>query len=402
MRIFGFFGALLLLALGANPCSVSPIRKLWAKAPGAQSKLFAFERDGRVGFIDSLGNVVVKPTITESIDRVGDYSEGLARVRYRGYIDESGNWVITGDYRGAEDFSDGLVRILVEDANHKSGWFSAYMNRAGKILTTTPAFKVAAFSEGLASFEAEGKPGLRSFKPGNLQYRDFPGLKGFIDRTGNVVIRPAFADVGPFVGGLARAVVDGYCHLATPDNFQEGSPTSGYPSSCGGAPADATTPCAVGFIDRMGGFAIQPRFESARDFQEDLAAVRIDGLWGFVSADAKVIIAPRFEQAQSFREGLAAVRIDGKWGFIDKSGTIAIPPRFDAVEPFSESLALVYSGTRPLYIDREGRRKITGSFREATSFVHGLAAVLLSGERVAYINKAGSEVFVYTWSSFAQ
>jgi hypothetical protein len=106
---------------------------------------------------------------------------------------------------------------------------------------------------------------------------DYPGLKGFIDRTGRIVIQPALADVGPFAGGLARAVLDGYCHIVVPDGYWEGTPTTGYPSSCGGAPRDAVAACGVGFINSSGAFAIQPRFESARDFQEGLAAVSMAG-----------------------------------------------------------------------------------------------------------------------------
>jgi hypothetical protein len=65
---------------------------------------------------------------------------------------------------------------------------------------------------------AEGKPFVRKFEPGNFVYRDYPGLKGFIDRTGKIVIKPEFAEVGPFVNGLARAVLDGYSHIATWDD----------------------------------------------------------------------------------------------------------------------------------------------------------------------------------------
>jgi hypothetical protein len=258
-----------------------------------------------------------------------------------------------------------------------------------------PAFRTREFFEGLAAYEAEGKPGVRKFEPGNFVYRDYPGLKGFIDRTGNIVIKPAFADVGPFGDGLARAVLDGYCHLAMWDGSKEGTPTTGYPSDCGGAPADAVSPCAVGFINPRGDFAIQPRFESAQDFQEKLAAVRIGGLWGFINPDGTLAIPPRFEQVQSFHEGLAAVKMDGKWGFVDRAGALTISPRFETVEPFSDSLAIAYNSGRPFYIDRGGRTKLAGPFQEATPFVHGLAAVLLTEKHVAYINQTGKTVFDY-------
>ena len=51
-------GWLLLLALMEKPCSMVFAPKLWGKMPGSESKLFAFERDGRVGFIDPTGKVM--------------------------------------------------------------------------------------------------------------------------------------------------------------------------------------------------------------------------------------------------------------------------------------------------------------------------------------------------------
>ena len=36
------------------------------------------------------------------------------------------------------------------------------------------------------------------------------------------------------------------------------------------------------------------------------------------------------------------IRIDGKWGYMDSEGRIVITPRFDFASHFSEGLALVY------------------------------------------------------------
>jgi hypothetical protein len=251
------------------------------------------------------------------------------------------------------------------------------------------------FIGGFATFEAQGKPGIRKSMPGKFEYRDFPGLKGFVDRSGRVAIPAKFAEAGGFSGGLARVVLDGYCHFAHPDGRQDGTPTTGYPTSCGGAPVDAVTPCGTGFIDTAGRFAIEPTFESARDFQEGLAAVRLQNSWGFIDSRGHMSITPRFERAQSFQEGLAAVRVNGKWGFIDRTGTTVIEPQFKRVEPFSNGLALVFKKDRPLYINRTGKTELAGPFLEATAFVHGLAAVRIAEHEIAYIDKRGKVVFRY-------
>jgi hypothetical protein len=398
VAILRFTGFALLFTVVAQPCSVAIFRKVWAKKPGSKSRLFAFERDGKVGFIDPTGKVVVAPTIDARIEQVGDFSNGLARVGNKGFLDESGKWVIRGDYFWTNDFSDGLALVSVLNGDPKEGPLRLYLDTTGEIRANTSQGWSGDFSDGLAPLEEKGKPGIRKFEPGNFIYKDYPGLKGFIDRNGQVAIKATFAEVGPFVGGLARATPDGYCHMVIPDGWDQGTPTTGVTSSCGGFPADATSICPVGFIDRTGTFAIQPRFESARDFQEDLAAVGIGGLWTFIDTNGATIGAPRFEEAKSFREGLAAVKLRGRWGFVDRTGNFAIVAQFEQVEPFSDSLAIAYKDKKAFYIDRQGATKISGPFREATPFVQGLAAVLLTDQDVAYINKAGKTVFKYVRS----
>jgi hypothetical protein len=74
---------------------------------------------------------------------------------------------------------------------------------------------------------------------------------------------------------------------------------------------------------------------------------------------------------------------------------LTIPAEFKEVDAFSDSLAIVYKGGRPFYIDRKGLTRIAGPFREATPFVHGLAAVLLTEKLVAYIDRNGKTIFKY-------
>src|SRR5450755_3423280 len=115
MGIWRFGGTLLLFALAAEPCYMLPVRKLWSKKPGSESRLFGFERNGRVGFIDPNGKVVVDPAIVASIEDVGDFSNGLARVDHQGYVDEAGRFAIKQDFWWEYDFSDGLAQVLVKD-----------------------------------------------------------------------------------------------------------------------------------------------------------------------------------------------------------------------------------------------------------------------------------------------
>ena len=82
-----------------------------------------------------------------------------------------------------------------------------------------------------------------------------------------------------------------------------------------------------GYAERESGtLRIPQTFEVAKEFSEGLAAVRIDGRYGFIDPTGKIVIAPRFEAAGPFTGGYAEVRLDGASGAIDRSGKLVGSP----------------------------------------------------------------------------
>ena len=68
-----------------------------------------------------------------------------------------------------------------------------------------------------------------------------------------------------------------------------------------------------------------------------MAAVSIDGKWGFIDATGKRIIEPQYDDARSFSNGVAAVKSGNKWGFINESGEMVIKPTFSDAKDFNDS-----------------------------------------------------------------
>ena len=86
-------------------------------------------RDGKLGFADKAGRVVI-PCQWEEISW-WDFREGLAAVedehRKWGFIDKTGKVVIPCYWKDAEDFSEGLARGQDEDGN----WYT--IDKTGKV-----------------------------------------------------------------------------------------------------------------------------------------------------------------------------------------------------------------------------------------------------------------------------
>ena len=179
---------------------------------------FAFVRTGvfEGGFINREGKF---------FDNVGDFSEGLARVkigRKWGYINLEGKIVIEPQFDRAEDFwkgKGGLARVRIDNkrgfiypvgmapipVNYKQG----FINREGKFFDN-----VGTFSEG-----------LRCVKIGDKW--------GYINQVGKIVIEPQFDRAEDFSEGLAAIKIS--------DKW--------------------------GYINHKGEIVIKPQFDDARSFQ---------------------------------------------------------------------------------------------------------------------------------------
>lgn len=122
-----------------------------------------------------------------------------------------------------------------------------------------------------------------------------------------------------------------------------------------------------------------------------LFSVRIDGRWGYVTADGSLVISADFGATSGFSCGLAAVYdlTARKWGFIDRTGTCRIEPIYDDAQFFSEGFAAVRKGEESYYIDLEGRRVPEQVVPRATSYIHEGLAVFSEGGKDGFIDHTG-------------
>lgn len=168
--------------------------------------LAAQSKDGKWGYINKAGDVV----INYIYDSAGDFDGGVAVAssndqRY-GLIDKTGKAVVEFNYADISEFSNGFA-LAKDSKTNKYG----VIDKEGKVHGGFMWDDAGLFSEGLAAV-AIGKG--ESFK------------WGFVDETGTAVIKPAYdmvlVDMGgdsiDSIGGLFRnGVVDVY--EETPNSF---------------------------------------------------------------------------------------------------------------------------------------------------------------------------------------
>jgi len=195
--------------------------------------------------------------------------------------------------------------------------------------------------------------------------------KGFIDRTGKMVIEPFFAYGHHFTEGLA----------------------------CSSAGLEAKYGC----IDRNGKYVIPATFDDLSLFSEGLNDGKINGRCGYIDKRGKPVLFPKFKNdakgdcsvvTGSFSEGLSRWRVGSKFGYIDKRGRLVIPARYKYTDHFSEGLAWVENNGKIGFIDTKGRMVIKPRrLHHVEPFRGGLAYVVTQNGEHGYIDRTGE----YVW-----
>jgi len=269
-------------------------------------------RDGKFGYIDHSGNVVIPPRFYWG----GIFSNGFAKVYVCGR-EVSIN--VTGRIQPLRVESDG--GLAISHAGSKIG----YVDSAGQFRIPARFEDGLPFSEGLAAVKSGGK-------------------WGFIDTGAHFQIPPQFDSAYYFHEGVAiaetgnrwvlinqagRTVSDGFDVLA---DISEGRVLV----SRGGG---------WGFIDFSGKIVVPLIYDSAqRGFESGLTSLGKDGKWGYLDRDGNVVIPFRFDEAGSFfRNGLAPAKIANQTGFIDRAG------QFRFMLEYEYSPGFVYGDVAPFW-----------------------------------------------------
>lgn len=144
--------------------------------------LFIIYANGKFGYMDKKGNVVVQP----KYDNAYEFSDGLAMVVIDdtyGFIDESGKEVVKIQYADASHFKEGMAAVKVDDL-----W--GFIDKKGKMVIKPQFVMAGSFSEGLA--------------------RVFDDQWGYIDKTGKRVIQAEYLNAYDFNNGLAIVAVSDF------------------------------------------------------------------------------------------------------------------------------------------------------------------------------------------------
>ena len=344
-----------------------------------------------------------------------------------GFIDSSGTVKINPQYLFAHDFQNGLALVVV-DTNKKIRY--GFINSENKFIIKP---NLLYFKINRNFLESDKSNSNKDLIPKDFLFYDSLAMFldtlsnniGYIDKTGDVIIKPIYNEAKHFSNCLAAVyIISDTTHIS--DKYPEYHRKWGY-------------------INKTGQVVIEPKYTDADEFHEGYASVgltysnKAESEFSFETLiiNKKGIIIGRplsmtnfygfnegfgiiynwggwvggkfafidkqqnmktgwLDDVTYFKYGLAGVKIDGKWGYINKEFKFFIAPQFDAVKPFQSGLAAVKKGSLWGYIDTLGNLKIPYTYDNCSNFTYKLAKFNITKNELTidgYINKKGIVVW---------
>ncbi len=149
----------------------------------------------------------------------------------------------------------------------------------------------------------------------------------------------------------------------------------------------------IGIINTEGKFVLQPTYHVIKDFVNGFAKVGIEGKYGIINSEGKVIVEPKFRHIGNWYNGVTWAAADAEiWGLVFEDGNFKRIDGVTAIKEFGvDGSAIARKGEKVGFIDTKGVWLIEPKFDKAKNFVQGLAPACV-GDKWGFINPKGEWV----------
>jgi len=249
-----------------------------------------FKKDGKYGFIDSTGTVVVEPKYIT----VSYCSEGLICVNQNNkveefeFIDKKGTRAFDKTFyqAGTTSFQNGLSRVMISGK-------TCLIDRQGEIALNTPFSTVSGFGDSLLTV-SQGK-----------SFNDF----GYANYKGEIVIPGPYYSATSFIGG--------YASVKNED-------------------------MKAGIINTKGEIIVPFKYDATYNDlkKEGRFGAYIGRNWFYFNEKGEKFTDVKVRVIMKSGAGKYSPYQDAKteqWGYLNRDGSIAIPAQFEQCKPFNEN-----------------------------------------------------------------
>ena len=314
--------------------------------PGLKGEIFS---RGKYGLYHIAGHWVRRPDLTQVMQFEQD-GRGLIWATDKesstgpfGLLASDGKWIVEPQYEYAGALSDerAVVRKRVDGA-----LLTGAVDPTGQLVVPLQPWALSGWRNGW-SLVRESYQG---------------GKEGLVDKSGRLVGGRYFDKVDRWdEGDVAAVLVDGrWMGLDRAGNIVP------YPRN---GRVFASCPNGIRVVELDGKMQIiDAGGQQTAPYLFDLAwqqppcdrpfVVRLNGKWGFVGLDGRLLVdPPMFDDLQGFEGAYAFVQRGGKWGVIDVTGRVVVQPKFDNVLARRAGLIQVTIGGRKVWVTATGEER---------------------------------------------
>ncbi|MCB0514408.1 MAG: WG repeat-containing protein, partial [Bacteroidetes bacterium] len=149
----------------------------------------------------------------------------------------------------------------------------------------------------------------------------------------------------------------------------------------------------IGLIDQTGKEIIPPDYDDVWALN-NVIVLQLNEKFGFANRLGKITTSPKYDivDYQSMKGGIL-VKLDGKLGFTDSVGNEIVPPKYDAMDnAFTHGIMRVMLNEKLGFINEAGKEIVPPKYDGMdNAFTYGTMAVTLNG-KFGFINEAGKEI----------
>ncbi len=270
--------------------------------------------EGRTLFITPSG----KSAFDLHCSEAGNFRNGLAKIRQNGkvgYIDTLGQVVIAPKYEEGFEFNMGVTTVV---SNKKFG----LIDTSGRYLLK-PKYDFIYFgkitNEPICLIKKKGKVGYYNFQKRTFIAPYFDQGQPFYEQTAVVKKDTLFGAINSQGRWIVQPIFSNLLNL--------------------GQHRWALSFDNQLFMIDSTGLQYGEGFRQIYRFSENLAIAQIDHKWGFINPSGEFAIPPIYDLVWPFKNGIARVAVESGVGYIDTTGQFVIPPQQADIRDFQEGLA---------------------------------------------------------------
>lgn len=338
-----------------NPAFVVKSNLSYTKIESSGDGMFGFEKDGKIGYLDKKGNVVIPANYvyeSSTTKTIPPFQKGMVKLKKDnkyGVLDKTGKIIIPFVYDGLYT-SNGKYIPVYNTVNGKNTW--GIVSMQNKVLIPI-IYEQLQIDSNLIGIKQNGKWGMK-------------------DVSGKDILPIEFESLTPYAQNQVILA-------------QKGS--------------------QYGYIDAKGKWLFE-KVKSVYTLSgcyEGMIMCTVNGKHGYLDMKGDEVIITKYDNAFSFgKSGLAKVGKKSStsgsttlWGYVDKKGNEVIPVKYPALGEFYSGLAYAKDEETNRYgfLDKTGKWILSPVYLDLLSFdEYGGVWVKQTDAKWHYINKTGKDL----------